>query len=64
MIPTTDKSHLKCNCVDGSNVNGTREKILFSFNLCASPGYKIIKETNMIYIKNKHYKVRQDPVFP
>ena len=32
MITTTDKVHLKCDCVDGSIVNGIREQILFSFN--------------------------------
>ena len=46
MITTTDKVHLKCDCVDGSIVNGIREQILFSFNLSASPGYKIMKEPN------------------
>ena len=54
MITTTDKVHLKCDCVDGSIVNGIREQILFSFNLSAPPGYKIIKEPNIIlYKKNK-----------
>ena len=59
MVTTTDKVHLKCDCVDGSIVNGIREQILFSFNLSASPGYKIIKEPNIIlYKKNKQNKVR------
>ena len=59
MITTTDKVHLKCDCVDGSIVNGIREQILFSFNLSAPPGYKIIKEHNIIlYKKNKQNKVR------
>ena len=48
MITTTDKVHLKCDCVDGSIVNGIREQISFSFNLSAPPGYKIIKEPNII----------------
>ena len=51
MITTTDKIHLKCDCVDGSIVNGIREQILFSFNLSAPPGYKIIKEPNIILYK-------------
>ena len=51
MITTTDKVHLKCDCVDGSIVNGIREQILFSFNLSAPPGYKIIKEPNIILYK-------------
>ena len=29
MITTTDKVHLKCDCVDGSIVNGIREKVFF-----------------------------------
>ena len=32
MITTTNKVHLKCDCVDGSVVNGIREQI-FSINL-------------------------------
>ena len=51
MITTTDKVHPKCDCVDGSIVNGIREQILFSFNLSAPPGYKIIKEPNIILYK-------------
>ena len=47
MITTTDKVHLKCDCVDGSIVNGIRE-IVFSYNLSAPPGYKIIKEPKII----------------
>ena len=38
IITTTDKVHLKCDCVDGSIVNGIREQILFSFNLSSPPG--------------------------
>ena len=47
MITTTDKVLLKCDCVDGSIVNGIREQFLLSFNLSAPPGYKIIKEPNI-----------------
>ena len=53
MITTTDKVHLKCDCVDGSIVNGIREQISFSFILSAPPGYKIIKEPNIILYKKK-----------
>ena len=35
MITTTDKVHLKCDCVDGSIGNGIRDQILFAFNLSA-----------------------------
>ena len=61
MITTTDKVHLKCDCVDGSIVNGVREQILFSFNLSAPPGYKIIKEPNIILYK-KINKTRLDSI--
>ena len=39
-----DKIHLKCDCIQGSIVNGKREPILFSFALSSSPGHKIYKE--------------------
>ena len=52
MITTTDKVHLKCDCVDGSIVNGIREQIFFSFNLSAPPGYKIIKEPTTVLYKS------------
>ena len=61
MITTTDKVHLKCDCVDGSIVNGIREQILFSFNVSAPPGYKIIKEPNIILYK-KINKTRLDSI--
>ena len=51
MITTTDKVHLKCDCVDGSIVNGIREQILLSFILSAPPGYKIIKEPTTVLYK-------------
>ena len=47
MITTINKIQFKCDCVDGSNVNGIREHF-FSFNLSAAPRYKIIKEPNII----------------
>ena len=49
MTTTTDRVHLKCDCVDGSIVNGIREQILFSFNLSATPGYK----TNLLFFYTK-----------
>ena len=61
MITTTDKVHLKCDCVDGSIVNVIREQILFSFSLSAPPGYKIIKEPNIILYK-KINKTRLDSI--
>ena len=61
IITTTDKVHLKYDCVDGSIVNGIREQILFSFNLSAPPGYEIIKEPNIILYK-KINKTRLDSI--
>ena len=51
MITTTDKVHLKCDCVDGSIVSGIREQILFSFNLSAPPGYKLQTIPQLFYTK-------------
>ena len=59
IITTTDKVHLRCDCVDGSIVNGIREQILFSFNLSAPPGYKTIKEPTTVLYK-KITKTRLD----
>ena len=39
-----DKSHLKCDCIQGSIVNGIREPIFYSFALSSPPGHKIHKE--------------------
>ncbi len=40
-ITGIDKIHLKCDCIEGSIVNGVREPILFSFALSSPPGQKI-----------------------
>ena len=61
VITTTDKVHLKCDCVDGSIINGIREQILFSFNLSAPPGYEIIKEPTTVLHK-KMNKTRLDTI--
>ena len=50
-IMPINKIHLKCNCIDGSIVNGLREPILFSFNLDKPPGFKIFKEPKIILYK-------------
>ena len=39
-----EKIHLKCDCINGSNVNGTRESILYPFTLNSPPGHKICKK--------------------
>ena len=51
----TNKIHLKCDCIDGSVVNGIREPILFSFVLDKPSGYKVFCEPETIHYK-KIYK--------
>ena len=46
-----DKIHLKCDCIQGSIVNGIREPILYSFALSSPPGHKIFKEPRIKLFK-------------
>ena len=50
-ITGIDKVHLKCDCIQGSIVNGTRDSILYSFVLSSPLGHKIYKEP-----KVKHFE--------
>ena len=50
-ITGIDKFHLKCDCIQGSIVNGIREPILYSFALCSPPGHKIYKEPRVKLFK-------------
>ena len=50
-ITGIDKVHLKCDCIQGSIVNGVREPILYSFALSSPPGHKIYKEPRIKLIK-------------
>ena len=50
-IISIDKIHLKCDCVQGSIVNGIREPILYSFALSSPPGHKIYKEPRVKLFK-------------
>ena len=50
-ITGIDKIHLKCDCIQGSIVNGIREPILYSFALSSPPGYKIYKEPRIKLFK-------------
>ena len=53
-ITGIDKVHLKCDCVDGSIMNGRREPILYSFALDQPTGHKIYKEPKVkLFKKNK-----------
>ena len=50
-ITGIDKVHLKCNCIQGSIMNGIRQPILYSFALSSPPGYKIFKEPRVKLFK-------------
>ena len=50
-LNTTNKIHLKCDCIDGSNQNGLRQPILYSFVLDKPSGYKIFSEPETIHYK-------------
>ena len=50
-ITGIDKIHLKCDCIQGSIVNGIREPILYSFALSSPPGHKIYKEPRIKFFK-------------
>ena len=42
---------MKCDCIDGSVVNGLKQPILYSFVLEKLPGYKVFSEPETIHYK-------------
>ena len=46
-----DKIHLKCDCMQGSIVNGFCESILYPFALSSPPGHKVNKELRIKLFK-------------
>ena len=38
-ITGVDKNNLKCDCINGSIVDGVRQPIIYSFALCSLPGH-------------------------
>ena len=52
-----DKVHLKCDCIQGSIVNGVREPNLYSFAISSPPGHKIIKEPRVKLFKKVNKSV-------
>ena len=56
-ITGIDKIHLKCDCIQGSIVNGIREPILYSFALSSPPGHKIYKEPRIKLFKKVNKSV-------
>ena len=58
-----DKVHLKCDCINGSLVNGILAPILFSFGLSSTPGHKINKEPRIKLFKKKNKSVLSHTTF-
>ena len=56
-ITGIDKIHLKCDCIQGSIVNGIREPILYSFALSSPPSHKIYKEHRVKLFKKVNKSV-------
>ena len=50
-LNTIKKIHLKCDCIQGSIVDGKRKPILFSFVLDKPSGYKVFCEPETIHYK-------------
>ena len=50
-LSTTNKIHLKCDCIDGSIQDGVRQPFLFSFVLDKPAGYKVFYEPETIHFK-------------
>ena len=50
-LSNTNKIHLKCDAIDGSIQNGSRQPILFSFLLDKPAGYKVFCEPETIHYK-------------
>ena len=50
-ITGIDKVHLKCDCIQGSIINGVRESILYSIALSSPPGHKIYKKPRVKLFK-------------
>ena len=56
-ITGIDKIHLKCDCIQGSIINGIREPNLYSFALSSPPGHKIYKEPRVTLFKKVNKSV-------
>ena len=56
-ITGIEKIHLKCDCLQGSIVNGKREPLLFSFALPSPPGHKKYKEPRIKLFKKVNKSV-------
>ena len=48
---------MKCDAIDGSVVNGIRQRILYSFVLDKPSGYKVIDEPGTVHYKKKNKSI-------
>ena len=62
-LNTTIKIHLKCDCIDGSVVNGISQPIVYSFVLDTKPGYKIFSEPETVHYKKINKSVLKTITF-
>ena len=52
-ISGSDIILFKCDCINGSFVNGVRKAILYSFALSSPPGQKMNKQLRINFVKRK-----------
>ena len=62
-LNTTNKIHLKCDCIDSSIQDGLRQSILYSFVLDEKPGYKIFSEPETVHYKKINKSVLNSITF-
>ena len=62
-LSSTNKIHLKCDCIDGSIQDGVRQPILFSFVLDKPSGYKVFCEPETIHYKKINKSVLKTITF-
>ena len=62
-LNTTNKIHLKCDCIDGSIQKGLRQPILFTFVLDKPSGYRVFCEPETIHYKKVNKSVLNTTTF-
>ena len=62
-LNTIDKIYFKSDCIDGSNQDGLRQPILFSFVLDKPSGYKVFCEPETIHYKKINKSVLKNLTF-
>ena len=56
-ITATDKVHIKCDCIQGSIVNGIREPFLYSLGLVEPPGHKMYNQARVKLFEKRTNKL-------